>query len=45
MFDPSLGSNLEWDWIEFVGLGLLCPLAFVFGSMALLQQWRGRRHK
>lgn len=44
MFDLSLGSNLEWGWIEFVGLWLLSPLVLVLGSLTLFQYWR-RHHK
>ena len=41
----SVGSSLEWGWIEFVGLWLLSPLVLVFGSISLLHYWLGRRHK
>ena len=45
MLSLSVGSTLEWGWVEFVGLWLLAPLVIVLVSLSLIQHWRGRRHK
>lgn len=41
----TASANLDWAWIEFVGLGLLSPLVVLLGLTTLLHHWRGRRHE
>ena len=45
MSEITASANLDWAWIEFVGLWLLAPLVFVLVSLSLIQHWRGRRHR
>jgi hypothetical protein len=42
MSDIAAGANLDWSWIEFVGLWLLSPLVVIVGSLTLLHHRRGR---
>jgi hypothetical protein len=37
----QISANLDWAWIEFIGLGLFCPLLIIIGTTALLRYWRG----
>ena len=41
----TASADLDWGWIEFVALGLLCPLIVIIGSTNLLHHWRKRRFK
>lgn len=43
MSEITASANLDWGWIELVGLGLLCPLLVIIGSTSLLHHWRKRR--
>jgi hypothetical protein len=40
-----MSANLDWAWIEFVGLWLLGPLVLIIGLVSLLHHRRGRRHR
>lgn len=41
----QISANLEWAWIEFVGLALFSPLLLIIGATVLLRRWRGHRHR
>ncbi len=45
MSEIIASANLDWSWIEFVGLWLLSPLVVIVGSVNLLHHRRGRRHR
>lgn len=44
MSEIHASVNLDWAWIEFVGLWLVSPTAVIIGATMLLDHWRGRRH-
>jgi hypothetical protein len=41
----QISANLDWAWIKFVGLWLLCPLVIFLISLNLVQHWNRRGHK
>lgn len=41
----EITANLDWAWIEFVGLWLLAPLIFALVSLSLIRHRHGRRHR
>lgn len=45
MSEITATANLDWAWIEFVGLWLLTLLVIIAGAVTLLHHWRGRRHR
>lgn len=45
MSDFTASASLDWGWIEFVGLWLLFPVAFILASVVAIGRWRGRRYK